>query len=60
MLTTISALLIWHNIILTLTFDALLLLFPFLHLFRKKDNWDDDDIDDEFTTQLRAELSKSK
>ena len=33
MLTTISALLIWH-IILTLTFDALLLLFPFfLHLF---------------------------
>lgn len=32
----------------------------FLHLFLKKDNWDDDDIDDEFTTQLRAELSKSK
>jgi hypothetical protein len=24
-----------------------------------QDNWDDDDIDDEFTTQLRAELSKS-
>jgi len=25
-----------------------------------QDNWDDDDIDDEFTTQLRAELSKSE
>ena len=24
-----------------------------------QDNWDDDDIDDEFTTQLRAELEKN-
>jgi len=24
-----------------------------------QDNWDDDDIDDEFTKQLRAELEKS-
>ena len=25
-----------------------------------QDNWDDDDIDDQFTMQLRAELSKSE
>jgi hypothetical protein len=28
-------------------------------LSRKQDNWDDDDIEDEFTQQLRAELMQN-
>jgi len=34
--------------------------YPICGVENIQDNWDDDDIDDEFTTQLRAELSKSE
>ena len=31
----------------------------FISITILQDNWDDDDIDDDFTMQLRAELEKS-
>jgi hypothetical protein len=30
-----------------------------MRFFLQKDNWDDDDIEDDFTQQLRAELTQN-
>lgn len=40
-------------------YSLLTLLFYHVGASTLQDSWDDDDIDDEFTTQLRAELAKS-